>query len=206
MANGEWSRLLADISITVVQFETSPAVCHSCMRGFDKVSIRVAVANDKTAVAGVHVRSWQVGYRGLIPENLLGQMRAEDRAAHYKFGAGDTEAPLAIVATEGEDVLGFATLGRSSDVASFNEGEIFALYVDPESWGKGVGRALLLSAHTRLQEMAFTTANLWVLEGNQRAVRFYENNGWSTDGSSREEAVWGVMVKEVRYTRSMSES
>lgn len=167
------------------------------------VSVRAATASDKMAVARVHVRSWQVGYRGLIPEDFLGQMKAEDRAAQYTFGDGDATSPLAVVATQGEDIFGFAVLGPSRDADSPNEGEIFALYVDPDSWGQGVGRALISSARTYLREMSFATAHLWVLEGNQRAIRFYESDGWSFEGLSREYVVWGVAVNEIRLRRSL---
>jgi ribosomal protein S18 acetylase RimI-like enzyme len=167
------------------------------------VSVRSATADDKNDVARVHVRSWQVGYRGLISDDLLGQMKAEDRAARNTFGEGNESSPFTIVATEDEQILGFVTLGASPDADSPNEGEIFALYVDPERWGQGVGRTLILSARTHLREMLFDVANLWVLEGNQRAIRFYEIDGWSSDGLSREEVVWGVAVKEIRLGRSL---
>lgn len=173
------------------------------MRRFAMVSIRTATSNDTNNVAHVHVRSWQVGYRGLIPEDVLGRMKAEDRAARYTFGEEDATSPLTIVATEGEEILGFATLGASRDVNSPNEGEIFALYVDPDSWGQGVGRTLILNARTYLREKSFSTATLWVLEGNERAIRFYESDGWMSEGLIREEVVWGVAVNEIRLTRSL---
>jgi ribosomal protein S18 acetylase RimI-like enzyme len=165
------------------------------------VSIRAASANDKNDLARVHVRSWQVGYRGLISVDFLRKMRAEDRAARYTFG--DATSPLTMVATEGEGILGFATFGVSQDVDGSHEGEIFALYVDPDFWGQGVGRALLVNARTSLRKMSFTMANLWVLKGNERATRFYEFDGWSSDGIRREEVVWGITVNEICFKRSL---
>ena len=167
------------------------------------VSLRAATAKDKGNVADVHVRSWQFGYQGLIPEDVLARMKPEDRAKRYTFGDGDATSPLTIVATEGEDIRGFVTLGQSRDVNSSHVGEIFALYVDPDFWGQGVGRRLILNARTYLREMSFTIANLWVLEGNLRAIRFYERDGWSSEGLSREEVHWGVAVNEIRFTRSL---
>ena len=41
------------------------------------------------AVARVHVRSWQVGYRGLLPDAYLDGLRAEERAERYNFASGD---------------------------------------------------------------------------------------------------------------------
>lgn len=41
--------------------------------------VRAARTDDALAVAGVHVRSWQVGYRGLLPDAYLDGLRAEER-------------------------------------------------------------------------------------------------------------------------------
>jgi hypothetical protein len=41
--------------------------------------VRVARPDDAAAVAGVHVRSWQQGYRGLLPDDFLDdQVRSEE--------------------------------------------------------------------------------------------------------------------------------
>ena len=101
--------------------------------------------------------------------------------------------------------MGFVTYGASRDIDRPNEGEILALYVDPDAWGRGVGHTLMVSDCAYLRKMSFEMANLWVLEGNQRAIRFYETDGWSSDGHGREEVVWGVAVKEIRYRRSLIE-
>jgi hypothetical protein len=47
------------------------------------VAIRYAVPDDATPVAQVHVRAWQVAYRGLLPAAYLDTLRFEDRAARY---------------------------------------------------------------------------------------------------------------------------
>jgi hypothetical protein len=44
------------------------------------MSIRSAVPQDATRIAEVHVASWRVAYRGLMPDNLLQQLDAESRA------------------------------------------------------------------------------------------------------------------------------
>ena len=44
---------------------------------------------DTMAVARVHVRSWQVGYRLLLPENYLSQIQPEERARRYDFANDD---------------------------------------------------------------------------------------------------------------------
>ena len=78
-----------------------------------------------------------------------------------------------------------------------------AFYVDPESWGTGLGRALIVEAERRLAER-HTVATLWVLDGNVRARRFYEAGGWRPDGAERRDRVWGATVDEVGYHKTLA--
>jgi GNAT superfamily N-acetyltransferase len=82
-------------------------------------------------------------------------------------------------------------------------GELLALYVDPGSWGKGIGRRLLVEARARLAGRGFVEAILWVLAGNERAERFYRVDGWRPDGARRHDEIWGVTADEVRYRRAL---
>ncbi|MHB1517092.1 MAG: GNAT family N-acetyltransferase [Acidimicrobiales bacterium] len=166
--------------------------------------IRPAKRADADQVAGVHVRSWQVGYRGLLPDAYLQGMRPDDRAKRYTFEHPDPSQPATLVAVEHNAIVGFATIGPSADDDSGQTGELLALYVDPPRWGFGAGRALIAAARERLGEDGFREAVLWLLVGNQRAERFYRIDGWSPDGARRREDVWGVTVDEIRYRRSLT--
>jgi len=78
------------------------------------VITRIATPEDAAAVAGVHVRSWQVAYRGLFPDEYLDGLRAEDRMARYTFG--ETGSSLTtIVAVDDATLCGFATTGPAQD-------------------------------------------------------------------------------------------
>lgn len=155
------------------------------------------------AVARIHVRSWRVAYAGLLPQEYLAQMRPEDRAEKYDFAAADPGSPKTILATEGDTILGFATTAPSRDSDLASHGELYALYVDPDHWGRGVGGMLLTEAQRGLLDQGFTGALLWMLAGNHRADRFYRRNHWLPDGSSRRETMWGVTVDEIRYRRAL---
>ena len=153
--------------------------------------LRRARVGDEWAVAEVHVRSWQVGYRGLIADDHLDGLRPEDRADHYTFDGDD---PLTIVAVT-DRIQGFVTVSPGA-------AELWALYVDPEAWGKGVGRALIAEAERRLAQH-HPVATLWVLTGNTRACRFYEAAGWRPDGTERHDRVWGAALDEVGYRKAL---
>lgn len=165
--------------------------------------IRAATLEDKRAVSQVHVRSWQVGYQGLIPDDYLRAMTPQSREERYTFGSDDPTDPLTMVAVDREVICGFATVGVARVDDRLHEGELLALYVDPAYWGRGFGRRLIAHARGLLCSMDVTTAVLWVLKGNQRAIQFYERDGWSSVGATREENVWDVVVDELRYTRAL---
>ena len=94
--------------------------------------LRPAEPSDAIAVARVHVRSWQVAYRTLLPEDYLDQLRPEDRAQKYDFRGGDPLRPQTIVADEGGVIQGFATTGPARDQQRAGSGELYAIYVDPD--------------------------------------------------------------------------
>jgi GNAT superfamily N-acetyltransferase len=157
-----------------------------------RMELRLAVPADALAVARVHVRAWQAAYRGILADAYLDSLRPEDRAARYTFDR--TDGPHTTVAIMSGVIAGFATISGS---------ELCALNIDPEAWSRGVGRALIARARTDLAAAGVVDAHLWLLAGNTRAQRFYERDGWTTDGARRVETVWGVTVDEIEYRRRL---
>jgi ribosomal protein S18 acetylase RimI-like enzyme len=104
-----------------------------------------------------------------------------------------------LVAEVGGEVVGFVNVGaaREDDVAGL--GELFAIYVHPDAWGRGAGQALMTEALARLRAEGFGEAILWVLQDNPRTRRFYELAGWRADGTSKDEEWLGTVIREVRY-------
>jgi GNAT superfamily N-acetyltransferase len=168
------------------------------------LSIRAATPADAAKVASVHIRSWQRAYRGLLPDTYLDALQPEVRMRRYRFGVQDPREPYTIVATLGGMLCGFATTGPSPDMDLADYGMLLALYVDPESWGRGVGKALMAEARCALRALGYKFAALWVLVGNERAQGFYRADGWEPDGTRRLREVWGVTVDEVRYRTSLA--
>lgn len=75
--------------------------------------------------------------------------------------------------------------------------EIEALHTLPESWGTGLGAAMLEFA---LEETnAWVGVGLWAFEENRRARRFYEKHGFVPTGERRISEFDGAV--ELRYQR-----
>jgi GNAT superfamily N-acetyltransferase len=187
----------------------APSSCRSCEpRPWHSCHTRTCCSGQlnqkmQLPVARVHVRSWQAAYRQLLPDDYLDQLRPEDRAETYDFATLDPRKPQAIVATEEGLIRGFATTAPSRDPDLPGHGELCALYVDPEQWGRGMGVALVSAARANLFGLGFRNAFLWVLAGNVRAQHFYRIDQWASDGLRRTDSVWEIAVNELRYQRGL---
>jgi GNAT superfamily N-acetyltransferase len=164
--------------------------------------VRAAVPADADEVARVHVRSWRSAYPGLIAQEYLNGLKPEAWASRYTFGRVGLRMPSTLVAVDGSAICGLVTTGLGRDVDLPNFGELMAIYVDPAHVRTGVGRPLITAARERLRLVGVTGASLWVLDGNVRARRFYERDGWGADGACRTVTFGGLPVEQVRYRRA----
>lgn len=173
-------------------------------RGPDVV-IRAARVDEARRIAEVHVRAWQWAYRDLLPATLLERLSVERRAAYWQAWLTDADPRRQLwLAIRRERVVGFVAAGPARDPdADATTGEIYALYLEPEVAGTGVGRSLCDHAVEGLRHDGFRGATLWVLATNSRARRFYEQGGWGADGAARTEDQAGVALHEVRYRRPL---
>jgi ribosomal protein S18 acetylase RimI-like enzyme len=164
--------------------------------------VRTARPSDAAAMGAVVVRAWQRAYRGLMPDDYLDGLTVDDRADQWtRVLTGELDPTRAVLVAEDDDgrVVGFVAVGGEMDVADATRGQVYALNVDPDRWGHGVGRALLAAGCDHLRAVGFTTAVLWVHPDNARACRFYRASGWYADGTERRHDALGVDVPAVRY-------
>jgi len=157
--------------------------------------IRLGTPDDAKEVARVHVETWQAAYAHALPHEQLQALSVEEAVERSR------RSPPTFVAERDEEILGFVSVGSSRDPAT--DGELFAIYVHPQHWGTGVGRALIEAGEDELRRLGHRDAILWVLDDNPRARRFYERAGWSVDGEAREIHIFGFDVAEVRYTKRL---
>jgi GNAT superfamily N-acetyltransferase len=104
------------------------------------------------------------------------------------------------VAEHDGHVVGFAHTGPCREEA--RAAELYAIYVLPTSWGTGAGRALIQRTEESMRFSGFDEAILWVLEGNERAERFYRAAGWELDGRKVDQ-FQGAEVAELRYRKRL---
>ena len=72
------------------------------------------------------------------------------------------------------------------------------LFVDPAWWGTGLAARLHGQAVAAMRERGYRTGRLFTPEGQARARRFYEREGWRAAGPPRWEELLGLSLLEYR--------
>lgn len=167
--------------------------------------MRSAGAADASAIAAVHVRSWQGTYRGQLPDDYLDSLSIHRRSEVWTRILAETDLPRAgaFVLEDGNEIVGFTHFCPSRDPDTPATGELTAIYLLPEVWGRGGGRLLLEAAMTNLRKAGFRRATLWVLSTNARARCFYEHMGWSPDGAVKTDDRRSFGLVEIRYASQL---
>jgi ribosomal protein S18 acetylase RimI-like enzyme len=167
-------------------------------------SIRAIALEDAEEVERLRVAGWQAAYRGILPDDYLNRLRVdgERRRRHMVEQATAAQPSIVVesVAVQAGAIVGWVAAGRCRDAdrPGPGQGEVYAIYVLPEWWGRGAGRLLMAHAVRALTEAGYHDITLWVLEANQQARRFYEAAGFRPDGT-RQLLDLGGPVYELRY-------
>jgi len=141
-----------------------------------------------------------------MPDAVIAALDLNSRRRLWREALSREPRPgyAVFVAEHNGAVVGFVSVGawREGEEIVEDVGELFAIYVSPERWGTGAGRALIERAEWSMRESGFTDARLWVLEGNERAERFYRAAGWKENGR-RVDIVRGAELPELLYRRAL---
>lgn len=170
----------------------------------DLMDISPATLDDAHAVAEIHVTAWQEAYRGIIPAGFLAGLSIARQEARWREDIRHGSPQLLVARIDGR-VTGWVAFGPCRDAGAAPEaGEIWAIYVAPSHWARGVGRSLWLGARARLAEQGYRSVSLWVLAGNRRAIRFYRLAGFRAEESCTKMLdLGGSELQEVRYTQEL---
>lgn len=173
------------------------------MRETEPWTIRIARTSDAGDIAALHVAAWRWAYRGLLADDVLADLNADEREPVWAELVGDPSVSVLVAERDGA-LAGFASgcASRDEDAAP-GTGEVAAIYLDEDAAGTGLGIALFAGIQDELRTRSFMRASLWVLETNARARRFYEREGWRWDGSRSDHQIQCDRQPIVRYVAEL---
>ena len=169
--------------------------------------IRNANIDDADAIGAVVVRAWQAAYRGIMPDDYLDELRAEQRAAMWHRVLADLGPDRCVhVLTVGDELVGFASYGPElADVSDGETGQLYAINLDPDHWGRGLGRALLTDEVAGVLLMSATTLPCCGSPpGTSVPADCMSPRAGQPRVPQRDDEILGVIVNEVRYRKRLN--
>lgn len=145
----------------------------------------------------VHWQTWREAYDDLLPAEFQETITLERcRFFSQKYPENT------LIAIDGMKVVGFISYGNFRD-ETIQAGEIMALYILKDYYGKGIAQKLVKAALNALDH--FSEIFLWVLKDNKRAIAFYQKMGFTLDGQEKILEL-GKPVKELRMMCSSNKN
>ena len=142
------------------------------------VAIRSATPGDAAAIARVRIAGWRTAYRGIVPDSYLDAMQEEPSAAMWeRVLAAGSNAVSVVVATDADEVIGFAASNRLPEPKHAMDSELTAIYLLPPWRRSGVGHRLVHEAVRAQRARGASGMIAWALARNRSGRAFFERLG-----------------------------
>jgi ribosomal protein S18 acetylase RimI-like enzyme len=167
--------------------------------------IRQARKEDAVEIGRIHVDSTRSAYYGIYTAEYLASLSADERARRWtEEGKGHlaTNNPTVavFVAFVNGKMVGFADVGPAGELAPSQCAELYAIYLDPDYIGKGIGRALFCTCMKHARQHGFVAMTAHVLTRNVLARDFYERmQGAPVSSTEAIIATGGTKEKLIAY-------
>ncbi len=171
-----------------------------------KLVIRPYAPNDASAVAIVHVHTWQQAYRGIIDDDILDalEVNAYKKRWQDSYGRHNGDALRGtLVAVTNNEIFGFLSYGPARDANSQIPTEIYGINILKPYWGIGVGYALFDEARKKMRAFKERETYLWVLADNDHAKTAYDRWGGRNTGITKTITIGGQALVEQRFDFSL---
>jgi L-amino acid N-acyltransferase YncA len=143
------------------------------------VELRVAVADDAEAIRAiynVYVETTTYTF------DLIARSLADQQA----WLAARTGAHTALVAVNGDQVVGFGSLSPYRDRPAYSTSVEDSVYVHPDWVGKGVGKLVLGGLVEAAAASGFHAVFARIVGGHEASIGLHESFGFEVIGTERE--------------------
>jgi len=166
------------------------------------LEIREAILEDAYRIADIHTKSRREAYKGIISESSLdNNSDINKRAEDWKCRLTESQEGIkTFVAIDGDILAGFTTIGKSRNNKYLEYSELYAIYLDPYYFKKGIGKALFQAGLKYAITNNYKKMFVNVLSDNKIAIDFYLRIGAQViDNSGEELIINGDTCLEIKY-------
>ena len=166
--------------------------------------VRPATLRDAKQIAEIHNEAVKDVFRARLTDLPVAAMSMEKRQAFWREAIEYSEPQVQVVVDD-ERIVGFVGFDRSRDKGTPpTMGELWAIYVTPPHWSRGVGLALWDAARDGLHEEGCSHVSVWLPLAAERAIRFHELAGFKRElNTARTVAYGAVKIEEIRLKRPL---
>jgi len=139
------------------------------------VMVRPAHQADVSGIQDVAERTWHETYDETLGTDVVDEVIEEWYPEEAIEEGISHEAQDFVVAVDDDTVVGYAHAGPHPPRRVH---ELYRLYVHPDYWGQGIGKALLADTEQALYDRDVSSYEAEVFASNEEAVAFYEATGF----------------------------
>ena len=160
--------------------------------------IRYATVEDIPRIAEILVFGKRVAYRGIFRNDdfSFNHLRVVDVMKEYQDDPQRLSGTMLY-----DDGIVKGMICMQSPAEHPEAVELCDFYVEPAFQGAGIGRKLIECFIREAGALGKNEIFLWVIKDNLPARRFYERNGFSSDGE--EKLIEGTPVLDKKYIRNL---
>jgi GNAT superfamily N-acetyltransferase len=147
-------------------------------------------------MAAVHMRTWEVVYKDIIPGDFIREKNAT-RPELYKRVITDENTNTYVIRYLRKTIGIMRVAPPLDDDLGEDYYELHFLYLHPDYFRQGIGSQAMEFAYGIARGMGKTIMIVWALADNVNSVKFYGKCGFVADGSSGERN-FGKTLKSIR--------
>ena len=141
-----------------------------------EVIIRKANPEENEDIAKITDIEWRTTYKNILPEEVIEKREKVAREKRKLRKETIKKEKNYFVALINNKIVGFSSIGPTTDNEYPNAGQIYACYILDEYHGLGIGRKLIIKSIEELISRGYTTMITGCLVGNL-ANEFHKSVG-----------------------------
>lgn len=166
-----------------------------------KINIRLALPSDAQDMAEIHMRSWEVAYRDIIPMEYIHEKNATRHELYKRVITVENQNSY-IIEYDGKTVGIMKIASPQDEDLGDDYYELHYIYLHPNYYRLGIGTKSMEFAFNVARSMNKKIIIVWVLSENTNSIRFYEKCSFARDGKAKS-VEYGKAIECIRMRKNL---
>lgn len=156
---------------------------------------------DENALAYIHTESWKAGFKEILDADILQRCTELDKVtAMYRHLLEQKIANGYLLKVENRPhCTAWWDAAREEEMSGY--AELICIHSLQNQWRNGYGSRMMDVVLRDIADAGYTKVMLWVFQDNLRARKFYEAQGFTTDGKIKKDS----SPLEICYEKDLTE-